>query len=589
MSEPRGVPGGPGRDVIGPTGADDEVSAAGHAAAGAVVGAVPLVRLRDIRKSFGDLVVSDGVDLALMPGEVHALLGENGAGKTTLMRILYGLTSPDGGVIEIGGRPMAITSPGDAIAAGIGMVTQHFSLVGRMTVTDNLLLSRAGAGRLDRRGGRAMVSAAAERLGVHVDPDAVVEKLSVGEQQRVEILKALSRNCRVLILDEPTAVLVPQDVQALFSSIRLLTAQGIGVLFISHKLGEVSAISDRVSVLRRGRIIDTVLTAGATPAALAEMMVGRPTIGVRRSDRVAASTAPDLAGGDSAGAGPAGEELIGTELAAAQPVSAVPVPGGGTAGASAPAPVLSVRGLVVAGRGKDAVAGVTLAVAPGEIVGVAGVSGNGQTELVNVLCGLARPTAGRVVVNGIDVTGAGPEKVVAAGLGRITEDRHACVVDRLTVAQNLVIEDLPRFRGGAFRLFLNRKAIRAHAEQLIDEFSIKARPDDPIATLSGGNMQKVLLAKTLARDPVALVVSQPTRGLDVGATEFVHRQLLDRRAAGAGILLVSEDLEELLALADRIVVLYEGRINGEMYAAAADIERLGLLMAGQAGGSGVAA
>jgi len=515
--------------------------------------AVPLVQLRGIRKSFGDLLVNDGVDLTLLPGEVHALLGENGAGKTTLMRILYGLTRPDGGVIEIAGAARTIASPGDAIGAGIGMVTQHFSLVGRMTVTDNLLLSRAGAGRLDRRAGRRMVAAAAERIGVHVDPDAVVEKLSVGEQQRVEILKALSRDCRVLILDEPTAVLVPQDVAALFASIRLLTAQGIGVLFISHKLGEVSEISDRVSVLRRGRIIDTVPTAGATPARLAEMMVGRPTVGVRRDDR-------DAAGG--------------TELADAAPPSAPPKD------------VLSVRGLRLAGRGKEALAGVTLSVAPGEIVGVAGVSGNGQTELVQVLCGLAKPTAGTVTVNGIDVTGADPEKVIAAGLGRITEDRHACVVGKLTVAQNLVMEDLPRFRRGPF---LDRTAIRAHAERLIEEFSIKAKPDDPISTLSGGNMQKVLLARTLARDPVALVVSQPTRGLDIGATEFVHRQLLARRAAGAAVLLVSEDLEELLALADRIVVIYEGALVGELPAAGADIERLGLMMAGQSAQSGAAA
>lgn len=536
---------------------------------GATGGPVPLARLRGIRKSFGDLVVSDGVDLTLLPGEVHALLGENGAGKTTLMRILYGLTRPDGGVIEIGGVPRAIASPGDAIAAGIGMVTQHFSLVGRMTVTENLLLSRAGAGRLDRRAGRAMVVAAADRLGVHVDPDAVVEKLSVGEQQRVEILKALSRDCRVLILDEPTAVLVPQDVESLFASIRLLTAQGIGVLFISHKLGEVSAISDRVSVLRRGRIIDTVPTAGATAARLAEMMVGRPTVGVRRADRAARSDGGSLTIADP----------IDTDLAVAEPVSVATEP---TTAAAADR-VLWVRDVTLAGRGKDALAGVTLSVAPGEIVGMAGVSGNGQTELVDVLCGLARPTAGQVIVNGIDITGADPEKVVAAGLGRITEDRRACVVGKLTVAQNLVIEDLPRFKGGPFGMFLDRRAIRAHAEQLIEEFSIKARPDDPIATLSGGNMQKVLLAKTLARDPVAIVVSQPTRGLDVGATEFVHTQLLARRAAGAGILLVSEDLDELLALADRIVVIYEGRIVGEMPGDGADIERLGLLMAGQTG------
>ncbi|MEO7126473.1 MAG: ABC transporter ATP-binding protein [Nakamurella sp.] len=514
----------------------------------ALMDAVPLVRLAGIRKSFGDLLVNGGVDLSLMPGEVHALLGENGAGKTTLMRILYGLTGPDGGVIEVNGTPTSIGSPGAAIAAGIGMVTQHFSLVGRMSVTDNLLLSRAGAGRLDRRAGRAMVAAAAQRIGVKVDPDAIVEKLSVGEQQRVEILKALSRDCRVLILDEPTAVLVPQDVEALFASIRLLTAQGMGVLFISHKLGEVSEISDRVSVLRRGKIIDTVPTAGSTPASLAEMMVGRPTVGVRRTDR--------------------GED--GTPTV---PVGLPDVPA-----TAATAEVLCIRGLRLAGPGKDTLAGIDLAVHAGEIVGVAGVSGNGQTELVQVLAGLTAPTAGTILVNGTDITGASPDAVIAAGLGRITEDRHACVVGKLSVAQNLVMEDLGRFKKG---LFLDRKAMRVHAEELIADYSIKAKPDDLIGTLSGGNMQKVLLARALSRDPSALVVAQPTRGLDIGATEFVHRQLLARREAGAGVLLVSEDLEELLALADRIVVIYEGRINGEMPAAGADIERLGLLMAGQ--------
>jgi simple sugar transport system ATP-binding protein len=542
--------------------------------------AVPLVRLRGIVKSFGDLLVNDGVDVTLRPGEVHALLGENGAGKTTLMRILYGLTRPDAGTIEVDGAARQIGSPADAIAAGIGMVTQHFSLVGRMTVTENLLLSRAGLGRLNRRAGREMVARAAARLGVRIDPDARVERLSVGEQQRVEIVKALSRDCRVLILDEPTAVLVPQDVDALFDSIRLLTGQGMGVLFISHKLGEVTRISDRVSVLRRGRIVDTVPTAGSSPAGLAELMVGRPTVGVRRADRTPVTV----------------EEAAARPVPAEGPPAAAPaaVPSGGQRperGSAAPpvtgspgegrsAAVLSLRGVRLAGRGKDVLAGIDLAVMPGEIVGLAGVSGNGQTELVQLLCGLVRPTAGSVWVNGVDVTGADPERVIAAGLGRITEDRHACVIGTLSVAQNLVLEDLPRFRRG---LLLDRKAIRAHAQRLIDEFSIRATPDDPIGALSGGNMQKVLLARALDRDPVALVASQPTRGLDVGATEFVHRQLLARRAAGAGVLLVSEDLEELLALSDRIAVIYEGSLVGELPAEQATPERLGLLMAGQPG------
>ncbi len=488
---------------------------------------------------------------------MHALLGENGAGKTTLMRILYGLSRPDSGTISIGGEPVRITSPADAITHGIGMVTQHFSLVGPMTVTDNVLLAGAGVGRLDRRNGRRLVVEAAERIGVGIDPDARVDRLSVGEQQRVEILKALSRDCRVLILDEPTAVLVPQDIESLFRSIRRLTDAGMGVLFISHKLREVTTISDRVSVLRRGRIVDTVATRGASIPQLAELMVGRRTVGVRRSDR---------------------QTMHDTDLDAARSidepdleVDALDVP--------VDRPILSIRGLRLAGPSRNALDGIELTVNPGEIVGVAGVSGNGQTELVQVLSGVRHPDAGTIEVNQTDITGAAAADVIAAGLGRITEDRHACVVPHLTVEQNLVLEDLHRFRRGPF---LDKRAIRAHASELIERFSIKAKPEDPVATLSGGNTQKVLLGRALSRDPLALVVSQPTRGLDVGAAEFVHTQLIARRAAGAGVLLISEDLEELLALADRIVVIYEGRLVGELPVADATPERLGLLMAGEA-------
>lgn len=550
--------------------------------------AAPLIELAGIRKSYGDLLVNDGVDLTVDYGQVHALLGENGAGKTTLMRILYGLTRADGGQIKVDGKVVRITSPADAIAAGIGMVTQHFSLVGPMTVTENVMLSGVGLGKLDRAGASAAVTEAAARLGVNIDPGARIDALSVGEQQRVEIVKALSRQCRVLILDEPTAVLVPQDVDALFAAIRRLTADGLGVLFISHKLGEVSRISDQVSVLRRGQIAGSVRSAGIEPRALAEMMVGRPTVGVRRSDRPAASpTAPS--GAEAA----AMEVDLGTAKAVLIDQPEVPdsTRGAGSAdGVAADAvtgePVLRLRGIRLAGtaaRTRDILSDIDLVVRSGEIVGMAGVSGNGQSELVELLCGLRRPSEGSIEVGGVDVTGASPRRVMSAGLGRITEDRHASVVPKMTVEQNLVLEDAAAFKRGPF---LDSGAVRRHAAALIEQFSIKAAPTDPIGSLSGGNMQKVLLARALARDPVALVASQPTRGLDVRAAEFVHTQLLNRRAAGGGILLVSEDLEELLALSDRIVVIFAGRIVGELPIQRADPQALGLLMAGQAADAG---
>ncbi len=515
----------------------------------------PLVELRSIRKAFGDLVATDDVDLTLAEGEVHALLGENGAGKTTLMRILFGLTRPDSGQILVHGKPVAIASPRDAIDAGIGMVTQHFSLVRTMTVTENVVMSTVGLGRVDLVAARTKVMEAADRFGVAIDPDARVSRLSVGEQQRVEILKSLYHDCRVLILDEPTAVLVPQDVDALFEAIRRLTGDGLGVLFISHKLHEVSAISNRVSVLRRGRIIDTVSAAGADRRQLAELMVGRPTIGVRRDDTLPSETVDlDLAQVDD-------------------------VPDAARAGSQPKGPVLEVRGLTVAGRARPALDDVSLIVAPGEIVGVAGVSGNGQRELVDVLCGMTRPLSGQVFVAGEDVTGADPHRLVRSGLGRIHEDRHGVVVPELTVEQNLVFEELQRFRRGPL---LDRRRIRAHAEDVIERFDIRAKPTDTVSSLSGGNMQKVLLARVLVREPAAIVVAQPTRGLDVGATEYVHRLLLERRAMGAGILLVSEDLEELLALSDRLIVLYEGCVVGALPVGAATPETLGLLMSGQA-------
>jgi len=493
----------------------------------------PAVRLHGITKRFGDLVANDAVDYELARGEVHALLGENGAGKTTLMRILYGLTLPDSGEIAIDGRVASIRSPRDAIAAGVGMVTQHFSLVRPMSVAENIILGRAAGMRLDLDVARQLVRDASARYGISVAAEAIVGELSVGEQQRVEILKALARECHVLIMDEPTAVLVPQEVDVLFETLRRLVAEGLSVVFISHKLAEVRAICDRVSVLRRGRMTGTV--PGSTDEReLARMMVGRPTFGVGRgADRVA-------------------------------PVAT---------------PVLRVQGLTASGlHGLDALHGVSFDVAPGEIVGVAGVSGNGQTELGEVLCGMRAPTAGSVQVAGLEVAGADPRSMMAAGVGRIPEDRHACLVLELSVATNLMLERIDDFLTGGR---LDERRIQAHAEDLIARYAIRARPEDRVGTLSGGNIQKVLLARVLSRDPRVILVSQPTRGLDVGATEYVRRELMARRAAGAANLLVSEDHDELLALSDRLLVFYEGRIVGEVDATDADPERLGLLMAGR--------
>ena len=493
----------------------------------------PALELRGISKRFGDLVANDGIDFDVRRGEVHALLGENGAGKTTVMRIAYGLTQADAGEIVVDGQPRGIRSPREAIDAGIGMVTQHFALVRPMTVAENLALGRSRSLRLDLAEARRRASDASDRFGIRVDPAARVEALSVGQQQRVEILKALSRDCRILILDEPTAVLVPDEVNALFATLRSLVADGLSVVFISHKLAEVRAISDRVSVLRRGRLVGTV--PGTTDEReLAGMMVGRPTFGVERP------TDAPVASGE---------------------------------------PILRIRGLHATGANElSALSDVSLDVGAGEILGVAGVSGNGQTELVEVLSGMRHPTGGSVAVDGVELGGADPARMMRARVGRIPEDRHASLIGDLSVAYNLVLEQLDDFRRGGR---IDERRVREHAVDLIRRFDIRARPDDPVATLSGGNIQKVLLARVLSRDPRVVVVSQPTRGLDVGATEYVRSQLLARRAEGAAILLVSEDLDELLALSDRLVVLYEGRIVGETSVADADVEQLGMLMAGR--------
>ncbi|MDQ3615181.1 MAG: ABC transporter ATP-binding protein [Actinomycetota bacterium] len=518
----------------------------------------PLLELSGITKRYGALTANDDITLAVASGEVVAMLGENGAGKSTLMKIVYGLVRPDGGTIRVAGKTLDIGSPRDAMAAGIGMVTQEFSLVETMTVTENIALSGVGLGRVRAREIRTQVVEAMDRVGVSLDPDRLVSALSIGERQRVEIVKALFHDCRVLILDEPTAVLTPQDVRALFATIERLSGTGLGVLFVSHKLREVAEISSRVVVLRRGRLVGDRITAEIDAHALAGLMMGTTVAGTPSEPAVATATA------------------LGLPLTTGRPredPEAVAL-----AAAARSRPVLSVSDVTLTRDGRTVLDGASLDVRPGEILGVAGISGNGQTELMSVLCGTVRATRGSVAVDGVDVTSSDVAARLDAGLGRLTEDRRGSVLPQMSVEYNLVVEDLARYTR---RGFLDKAAMRVHAESIIERFDIRARSTDSMSSLSGGNVQKVLLARALARAPRVLVVAQPTRGLDVGAYRYVHSQLQGLRDGGAGVLVISEDLDELHALCDRIIVLFRGRLVGDLDAAEATNERLGAMMTGE--------
>jgi simple sugar transport system ATP-binding protein len=496
----------------------------------------PLLELKGITKRFPGVVANDDVDFDLGKGEVHALLGENGAGKSTLMNILYGLYHPDEGEFRLNGRPLRIDSPRAAIDAGIGMVHQHFMLIPVMSVAENIVLAvEPHKGPfLDLDEANAKVRDISERFGLAVRPEARVESISVGMQQRVEILKALYRGAEILILDEPTAVLTPQEAEELFEIVRSLQAEGKSIIFISHKLGEVLAIADRITVLRRGKTIETVPREGATEESLARLMVGR-------------------------------EVLLRVEKTPAQPGE----------------PLLTVEDLRVRDeRGLEAVRGISLQVRAGEIVGIAGVDGNGQTELIEALTGLRKPEAGRIVAAGEDVTDETARECFDAGLGHIPEDRQrrGLVLD-FSLAENIALHD---YRGAPDSKWgwLYPKRLIARAVNLLKEFDVRGGgPKTPAASLSGGNQQKVILAREISRDPKILVAAQPTRGLDVGAIEFVHRRLVTERDEGRGILLVSFELDEILSLADRILVIYEGQIVGE-YPPEVSEEELGIAMTG---------
>jgi simple sugar transport system ATP-binding protein len=498
------------------------------------------VELRGITKRFPGVVANDDVHFEAAEGEVHALLGENGAGKSTLSNILTGLYRPDEGTILLSGRPVSFSSPRDALDAGIGMVHQHFRLVPPFTVAENVILGdHQGAGRsfaLQPRRIERNVAELGRRYRLAVDPGARIWQLSLGEQQRVEILKALYRQARILILDEPTAVLTPQEADALFETLRVMADEGRTVIFISHKLNEVKAVADRVTVLRDGRTIDTVDTANATARSLASLMVGRE---VALSERV---------------------------------------PRDGTIGE----PILEVRGLWATGdRGSDALKGIDLLVRSGEIVAVAGVAGNGQRELAETITGMRPAAQGEVLVAGRRLRGGDAREAIQAGVAHVPEDRlHTGVAPSLSIASNVVLKSYRRphvARGPLLRL----RAIRDHAAQLIHRYDVRGgAPELPARRLSGGNLQKVVLAREFEGEPRVLVVASPTRGLDVSAIETVHRYLREAASSGVGVLLISEDLDEILALADRVAVIYEGTIVGERAATQTDIEEIGLLMAG---------
>ncbi|MDQ0468182.1 ABC transporter ATP-binding protein [Labrys wisconsinensis] len=511
------------------------------AAAQPLAPARPVVALRGISKRFSaSLLANDAIDFDLEAGEIHALLGENGAGKSTLMQILYGLYGRDAGDILIDGAPVEMNGPESAIACGIGMIHQEFMLVESFTVTENLIMGATalpGDGRFRPAAARARIRALSDAYGLDVDPDAVVEHLPVGVRQRVEILKLLFRDARVLILDEPTAVLTPQEVQGLFAVLRSLRDAGRSIVIVTHKMHEVLAISDRVTVLRDGRRVDTVETAATTRDALVRMMVGRSvSLSVDRPPQRPGRT------------------------------------------------VLSVRRLVVgAAAGAARVAGVDLDLRAGEIVGVAGVDGNGQAELVEALFGLRPVASGGVSFGDQDITDWTPARRRSAGIGYIPADRRRVgSLVELPVLENTMLGDLGRYvRHG----FLDRRRGLEDARALIQRFGVRVPgPAFPAGKLSGGNLQKVVLGREVMREPELLLVEQPSRGLDIGATRAVWGELMDQRAAGKAILLVSAELEEILNLSDRIAVMFGGRIAGLLEAAEADLAIIGGLMAGGAAG-----
>ncbi|MCR4391871.1 MAG: ABC transporter ATP-binding protein [Candidatus Acetothermia bacterium] len=495
------------------------------------------VRMEGIVKRFPGVLANAGIDFSLDFGEAHGLLGENGAGKTVLMSILYGLYQPDAGRIFVRGTPTRIGSPAVAIRIGIGMVHQHFMLVPRLTVAENIAVGwePTRGPLLDRRAMVRRIEALVEQYGLGVDPEARVEELAVGEQQRVEILKALYRGAEVLILDEPTAVLAEQEAEALFAAVRALKEQGKAVVFITHKLDEALAVCDRITVLRKGKNVGTLPASEATETQLAELMVGREVVFQVRPEPVVSEGQP----------------------------------------------LVAVEGLVATDdRGVEAVRGVSVVVHDHEILGIAGVQGNGQKELVEAICGLRQPQAGHVSVGGRDLTGASPRKLTRAGLVHVPEDRQQRgLILPFTVAENAILgqEYDPRFAIGPWAQA--RRNIARYAQELVERFSIAAPSvRTSVQALSGGNQQRLILARELGRGPRVVVAVQPTRGLDVAGMEFVWNQLLAMRRQGCAVLLVSMDLDEVMMLSDRIAVMYQGEVVAVVRRGEATKRELGLWM-----------
>ncbi len=497
----------------------------------------PALEMRGITKRYPGVVANDGISLEVRPGEIHALLGENGAGKTTLMNVLYGLATPDEGEILLDGVPIRIAGPADAIARGINMVHQHFMLVPVLSVAENILLGEeimANRVFLDRREAHRRILELGRTFGFEIDPEAKVSTLSVGWQQRVEILKALYRRARILVLDEPTAVLTPQETEEIFAVLRRLADQGHSIVFISHKLYEVLAIADRITVIRRGRVVGERRPAATNEDELAELMVGR-------------------------------EVQLTADRGTSHPGE----------------PMLRVTGLEASDdRGHPMVRGVDLEVRAGEILGVAGVAGNGQDELVESIVGLRRPTAGTVTLDSANITGHSPRALNEASVAYVPADRHRFgLILPFSIADNLVLTSYYRspYARGVVR---DGVSIERDARSSVARFDIRTPSvTASAATLSGGNQQKIVVAREFDRDLKLLVLDQPTRGLDVGSIEFIHKQVIAKRDAGTAVLLVSAELDEVLELSDRIAVMYRGRIVAVLDGPTADKNDVGLLMA----------